>query len=176
MTYCRGTFGRRRTPSKGLSVEPDVAIVISAQDLYEVRVRDTGNYNRLVAAVELVSPRNKDGFDAQRNFVAKCLSYLREQICVVLVDVVTSRTANLHAELIRDLGTLHEVPPMDAGALYATVYCNATSGSRWQLDVWSYELTVGSVMPTVPLWIAHATSVPIDLEATFNETRRLLRM
>lgn len=42
------------------------------QDEYEVRVYDTKRHRRLVGAVELVSPANKDRPQLRRAFVAKC--------------------------------------------------------------------------------------------------------
>lgn len=51
---------------------------------------------RLVAAIELVSPANKDPADTRRAFVAKCASYLSQGIGLIVVDIVTTRHANLH--------------------------------------------------------------------------------
>src|SRR6185369_4825652 len=60
-------------------------------DDLEVRVLDHLEDARLVAAVELVSPRNKDRPDSRRAFGAKCAAYLQQGIGVVVVDIVTSR-------------------------------------------------------------------------------------
>src|SRR5712692_1563297 len=70
---------------------------------YEVRVvREEGGAT-LVAAIEVVSPGNKDRPEARRAFAAKCASYLQAGVGLVIVDVVTSRLANLHDELMRVL-------------------------------------------------------------------------
>ena len=53
----------------------------------------------LAAAIELVSPSNRDRPEARRAFVAKCASYLQRGAGLVIVDVVTDRLANLHEEL-----------------------------------------------------------------------------
>ena len=55
---------------------------------------------RLVAVVELVSPGNKDRPEHRQAFVTKCAAYLQEQVNIVMVDVVTTRHANLHRELL----------------------------------------------------------------------------
>src|SRR5205814_8987077 len=52
----------------------------------------------LVAAIELVSPGNKDRPEARPAFAAKCAAYLQRGIGVSVVDIVTSRHANLHDE------------------------------------------------------------------------------
>ena len=49
-----------------------VASDLPSMDEYEVRVYDTGLGRRLVAAVEIVSPANKDRPEHRRTFVAKC--------------------------------------------------------------------------------------------------------
>ena len=59
---------------------------------------------RLVAAVELVSPSNKDRPENRKTFVNKCEALLKNEVCVTIVDVVTSRTANLYGELLDELG------------------------------------------------------------------------
>src|SRR5438067_3554733 len=81
-----------------------VATDLPAQDVYEVRVYDEKRHFRLVAAVELVSPANKDRPDHRRAFVAKCAALLQERVAVVIVDVVTIRTLNLYGELLDLLG------------------------------------------------------------------------
>jgi hypothetical protein len=54
-------------------------------------VYDAERERRLVSAVELVSPGNKDRPESRAQFVAKCAALLRQQVSVVLVDVVTAR-------------------------------------------------------------------------------------
>src|SRR6185437_7161454 len=71
---------------------------------YEVRVYDLTDSRRLVAAVELVSPRNQDRTDAREAFVSKCHALLQQEVCVAIVDPVTTRSANLYAELAARLG------------------------------------------------------------------------
>src|SRR5437868_1306784 len=68
-------------------------------DSYEVRVYQDLGGAELRGAIELVSPANKDRAGSRRTFAAKCAGYLRHGVGVVVVDVVTARTANLHAEL-----------------------------------------------------------------------------
>src|SRR5439155_13718549 len=68
-------------------------------DSYEVRVYQDLGGAELRAAIELVSPANKDREGSRRTFAAKCAGYLRLGIGLVIVDVVTARTADLHAEL-----------------------------------------------------------------------------
>ena len=68
----------------------DVVTDLPAQDEYEVRVYDTERDQRLVAAIELVSPANKDRPEHRQAFVGKCAALLQNQVSVTIVDVVTS--------------------------------------------------------------------------------------
>src|SRR5882724_7518579 len=73
-------------------------------DSYEIRVYQELGGAELRAAIELVSPANKDRAGSRRTFAAKCAGYLKHGIAVVIVDIVTARTANLHDELFATLG------------------------------------------------------------------------
>ena len=72
----------------------------SDADLFEVRVYKTNDVWKLVAAIELVSPANKDRPSTRRAFATKVASYLQKGVSIVVVDTVTSRLANLHDELV----------------------------------------------------------------------------
>ena len=87
-------------PQPTLTVATDLPV----QDVYEVRVYDEKRHCRLVAAIEIVSPANNDRPEHRRAFVAKCAGLLRERVSVILVDMVTTRTANLYAELLDLIG------------------------------------------------------------------------
>src|SRR5258707_7884928 len=74
------------------------------QDEYEVRIYDERHGRRLVAAIELVSPANKDRPESRRAFVAKVAALLQRNVSVSLVDVVTTRQFNLYADLLELIG------------------------------------------------------------------------
>jgi len=99
----------------------EVSTDLPDQDEYEVRVYDAERERRLVAAVELVSPGNKDRSESRRAFVAKCAALLRQHVSVAVVDVVTARQFNLYGELLEFVGQVdpalaHEAPPLYAAA------------------------------------------------------------
>ncbi|MBV8432348.1 MAG: hypothetical protein JO244_14370, partial [Solirubrobacterales bacterium] len=72
-------------------------------DVIEVQVFHEENGLRLLAAIEFVSPANKDRPSQRRAFAVKCASYLQQGVSVVVVDVVTERQANLHMEILEAL-------------------------------------------------------------------------
>src|SRR3954454_745241 len=97
-----------------------VATELPAQDTYEVQVFDEKRHCRLVAAVEIVSPANKNRPEHRRAFIAKCAGLLRERVSVVIVDVVTTRTPNLYGELLELIGQSDPSLSPEPPPLYAT--------------------------------------------------------
>jgi hypothetical protein len=153
-----------------------VATDLPALDEYEVRVYDTRSGRRLVAAVEIVSPSNKDRPEHRRVFVAKCATLLQNRVCVAIVDLVTTRTSNLYSELMELLGqtdpSLADGPP----PLYAVACRLARTGDAWSLETWMHPLAPGQPLPTLPLWLADNFAVPLELELSYEETCRILRL
>lgn len=139
---------------------------------YEVRVYDEGE--QLVAAIELVSPSNKDRPQSRKAFVDKCHAMLQQDVCVVIVDTVTSLTSNLYAELAERLGA--KEPAIADSSIYA-VTCRTRPGRRGvRVEAWEHRLNVGSPLPTLPLYLTETLSVPLELESTYEETCRGLRI
>jgi hypothetical protein len=143
---------------------------------YEVLVYDEKRARKLVAAVEIVSPGNKDRPEARRAFVTKCAALLQQGVCVGIVDLVTTRKHNLYAELL-ELIELSD-PDVDADSLplYATICRTRRVDNQARLESWAYPLALGKPLPTLPLWLTEDLAVPLELEAGYEETRRTLRI
>jgi Protein of unknown function (DUF4058) len=153
-----------------------LAVTLPAQDTFEVRVYDARRASRLVAAVELVSPANKDRPDHRRAFLEKCLAYLQQRVAVVIVDIVTDRHAHLHNELLQCLDLAVQEPPMPGPPLYAVSYRVTKLAGQWRLETWPEALALGQQLPTLPLWLADDLAVPLELEPSYEETCRVLRI
>ncbi len=103
--------------------KPSVDVIADPpdQDEYEVRVYDREHDRRLVAAVEIIGPSNKDRPAKRRAFIAKCAALLQDCVSVAIVDVVTIRHANLYRELLefvrQDDTTLGTRPPSTYAAV-----------------------------------------------------------
>ena len=137
-------------------------------DSLEVLVLNTEAGPTLVAAVKLVSPGNKDRETHRRAFAAKCSSYLQQGVGLMIVDIVTSRQANLHNAMVDLLGVeasyrLPEEP------LYATAYRPVRRQDAEAIDVWSATLTVGQPLPLLPLPLDKTLLVPLNLGTTYHE-------
>jgi hypothetical protein len=154
----------------------NVTIDLPVQDSFELRVYDEEREQRLVAAVELVSPRNKDRPESRNDFIIKCASYLQQGVSLVVIDVVTDRQQNLHAELLQLL-RLPDPAPLPTGMpLYAVAYRPLQEEARLHLDMWVESLPLGAALPTLPLWLTHRLAVPLELEASYEDTCRDLRI
>jgi hypothetical protein len=145
-------------------------------DDIEVQVRDELEDARLVAAIELVSPSNKDRPEERRAFAAKCAAYLATGVGLVVADVVTTRQANMHDELVRVMGWDESYRSPADTWLCAAAYRPARRQEVNQIDAWLNPLTIGGELPKLPLALRGAGWVPIDLDATYTEARRRSRL
>ena len=140
---------------------------VLTSDVVEVEIFSDSGGPTLTAAIELVSPANKDRPAHRAAFVAKCETYLRQGISLIIVDIVGGRNANLHNDLLRKL-TL-SVSPLAAN-LHAVAYRVLQVRGVPQLDIWPETLTLGRSLPTLPLWLQNQVSVPVDLNLTYEQT------
>ena len=145
-------------------------------DSFEVLVFYEEGGARLVAAIELVSPGNKDRQESRRAFATKCANYLYQGIGLIIVDVVTNRQANLHDEIIQVMGSPDEYRLSFATNLYGVAYRPIKRNQEEQIDVWSTALAVGQPLPVLTLSLAADLCLPLDLEATYMDTRHHRRL
>jgi hypothetical protein len=146
------------------------------EDLFEVQVIRRFGGAHLRGAVELVSPASKDRPSNRRAFAIECASYLFQGVAVVVIDVVTERLANLHAELVQLLVVNGELPWESPTHLYAVAYRVARDKGARTLETWREPLTVGAPLPTLPLWLDPDLSVPLQLEESYQAACTSLRI
>ena len=154
-----------------------VSIDFADPDVFEVQVlSEMIGERRLVAAIELVSPSNKDRPGQRRAFAAKCAAYLQQGVGVIVVDVVTERHFNMHAELMQLLDLGDAAVRAVSSDLYAVAYRTTGVGEAMRLEAWPASLAVGTALPLLPLWIAAELAVPLDLEASYRAVCDSLRI
>lgn len=153
-------------PRPTFAAETDLA----AQDEYEVRVYDTERGRRLVAAIEIVSPANKDRPNHRDAFVAKCAALLQEQVSLVIVDLVTTRQFNLYGDLLELARVVDPALEPEAPHLYAAAVRSTKRDTRWLLESWMQPLAIGQPLPTLPLWLTDDFAIPLALETSYEET------
>jgi hypothetical protein len=145
-------------------------------DDFEVRVFSTMGGRTLVAAIELVSPGNKDRAQERRAFAAKCAGYLHRGVSLIIIDIVTSRRANLHNEMIRLMEAAEELELPDDMSLYAVAYRPVLRQDRAEIDIWTSACAVGQPLPLLPLRLTGDQFVPVDFEVSYQEACRRRRL
>lgn len=147
-------------------------------DVVEVTVFDQREGPVLAGAIELVSPGNKDRQEQRDALVAKCESYLRQGVGLVMVDIVTNRRADFHALL---LDRIKGGAAGQSAELYASAYRPAGRNGNTLLEVWHEPLEIGGELPTMPLHLRTSNgdiprAYPVDLRATYERTCREQRV
>jgi len=146
-------------------VEPDVEVAVMALEtpptLYVERS------GRIVAAVELVSPRNKDRPEARTNYLNRYAGYLIGGVHLLLVDVHPRPAEFSFADgIARTLGIPNQpslLPPM---AVSYRVGEPAAAGGRF-LAIWRKRLVAGTALPAMRLSLDIERAVDVDLEAPY---------
>jgi hypothetical protein len=46
----------------------------------------------------------------------------------------------------------------------------------WPMDNWYHPLNLGQPLPTLPVWLTETHAVSLDLESSYEETCRALRI
>jgi hypothetical protein len=145
-------------------------------DEIEVRIFQSEGGPTLVAAIELLSPHNKDRPETRKAFAAKCISYLSHGIGLVIVDAVTSRQANMHTEIVNQMGLSSSFLLPGNVELYAIAYRPVDREESGEIHVWPHPLAIGAPLPTLPLALRDALVLPLDLEATYADVCRRTRL
>ncbi|MBI2804866.1 MAG: DUF4058 family protein [Planctomycetes bacterium] len=135
-------------------------------DVVEIAVYNSEAGPVLVGAIELVSPANKERPQTRDAFVSKCASYLQQAMGLIVVDLVTSRKADLDAALVQRVTDL-TVTPSD---LWAAAYRPGLHGEEPTFETWHHPLALGDSLPTLPFWLKNGPCIKLDLEATYAHT------
>lgn len=177
------TLDERQTGGGRTATLPQTAPALTPADLtlpaafpavFGVRVYDTSGGPTLVAAVELVSPGNKDREEARRAFSAKCATYLQQAIGLIVVDIVTNRHSRPFAELMAQMYPGQALPadPELSAVSYRPVRVEGADSLELRIQ----SLNLGQPLPELPLALGGVGHVMLDLEATYEEARERGRL
>jgi hypothetical protein len=143
---------------------------------FEVQVQHSFDGPKLVAAIELVSPANKDRASARHAFATMCANHLRRGVSVIVIDIVTERNAKLHAEIMNALERIEEPPWESPSHLYAVSYRGVLAAEHSRVEAWPHVLNVGAPLPELPMWLEIDLCLPLRLEESYTSTCGSLRM
>ena len=125
---------------------------------------------KLIAAIEIVSPRNKDRPDARQRYLGRYLAYIRQAVHLMLIDVLPRPADFSFADAIAANLALDQ--PSCPVPFVVSYRVGEPVPDGTVVGVWRRPLRVGEPLPTLPLAITTRESVPIDLEATYGEAAR----
>jgi hypothetical protein len=127
-------------------------------------------HGQLIAAIEIVSPRNKDRPESRDRYLRRYTGYIRQGVHLLLIDVLPRPAKFSFAdELAVDLGFAQE----PCRAPYAVSYrVGEPVPEGTILAHWRRIIEVGRPLPTVPLALDVHQQIDIDLEHTYCEAAR----
>ena len=162
----------RLEPDRGGAViaEPPVTRIVrrTAKELYSLRANRIvvrHHLGRIVAVMEIVSPGNKDGRAALRDFVEKTVDFLRAGIHVLVVDVFppTPRDpSGIHKPIWDEFEEEEFALPEGKDRLLVSYQ---TGGQR---VAYIEPVGVGEELPDMPLFLTGDLHIMAPLERTYR--------
>jgi hypothetical protein len=144
--------------------EPDEEIAVATLDPGKTLFVEF--QGRLIAALELVSPRNKDRPMARATYAARYLGYLLEGVHLLLIDLHPRPVGFSFADQIAQELQLRQTPLPPPFAIGYRVGEPAATGGRI-LGIWHRPLTLDAPFPNMVLPLDVNLSIPVDLEQTY---------
>lgn len=146
------------------SEQPDQEIAVAT--LHGDKALFVERHGRLIAAVELVSPRNKDRPSACAAYASSYIGYLLKGVNLLLVDVQRRPLRFSFADRIAEEFRLDQAPCAPPFVISYRVGEPAPNGGHF-LGFWYRPLTVGAPLPSLRLALSVHESVVVDLEQTY---------
>ncbi len=122
-------------------------------------------HGQLIAAIEIVSPRNKDRPESRERYLRRYEGYIRQGVHLMLLDVLPKPIGFSFAEALEaNIGFPQGLCPTPFACSYR-VGEPVPEGTI--MAVWRRPLAVGGVLPTLPLPLTVHVAVSVDLEHTY---------
>jgi len=151
-------------PSPG-GAEPDVEVAVASLDPAPALFVERDG--RLVSAIELVSPRNKDRPVARTTYLSRYAGYLIEGVHLMLVDVHRRPVGFSFAEGIAQELQIPNSPALPPPMAASYRVGEPAAGGGRLLAIWRRPLSVGAAIPSLPLPLTTDAAVTVDLESTY---------
>jgi hypothetical protein len=131
-------------------------------------------HGQLIAAIEVVSPRNKDRAAAKETYANRYLGYLRLGVHLLLVDVLPRPKGYSFSDVITvALGLeLPPLPPPFAAAYRVGEVVPVGEDMGSLVGLWRRPLQVGQPLPALPLPLNVHQAIQIDLEETYSRAAK----
>lgn len=172
---------RRNSPPSGgtMLMDPPATRIVrkSAKEAYSDkanRIVVKHKIGRTIAAIEIVSPGNKDGKRPFKEFLEKSIEFISSGVHLLVIDLFppTKRDPfGVHRAIwdeFEDEGDEFEFP---AGKNLTLASYNAGRSKEAYVE----PVAVGDVLPDMPLFLTDAGHVKVPLEATYRQTWDVMR-
>lgn len=151
------------------TAEPDIEAVATLA-LDPLRALHIDLHGQLIAAIELVSPSNKDRPDSRERYTNRYSGYIHNAVHLLLIDVLPLPVGFSFADAVAaNIGFAQPPCPVPFAVSYR-VGEPVPEGTL--IARWLRPLRVGDPLPTIPLALNVHQSVSIDLEHTYREAAR----
>jgi hypothetical protein len=157
------------TSTDTATAEPDTETVATFA-LDTQRAIHIDLHGQLIAAIELVSPRNKDRPAARDRYLGRYLGYIHRGVHLLLVDVLPRPADFSFADAIAANLTLDQPACTPPFAVSYRIGESVPEGTI--VGVWRRPIQIGECLPTLSLALNVKQSVAIDLEHTYMEAAR----
>jgi hypothetical protein len=152
-----------------IGAEPDLETVATFA-LDPMRAVHIDLHGQLIAAIEVVLPRNKDRPSARERYLGRYVGYLRQGVHLLLIDVLPRPAGFSFADaLAGNLGFRQPACPAPCAVSYRV---GEPVPEGTVLALWCRPLQVGQPLPEVPLALDAEQSIPINLDHTYREAAR----
>jgi hypothetical protein len=158
--------------------EPTLTLDLDPTEIYEyeVLIFDHDRGRELVAAIEIVSPANKDRPETRQAFVSKCAALVQKKVCVSIVDLVTVKRFNLYCEVLDVFCQTDPSFSPNPPSTYAVTFRSHALATRSRFESWAYPMVVGQRLPVLPIWLDNDHAISLDLEVSYQQTCSVLRL
>ncbi len=125
---------------------------------------------QLIAAIELVSPRNKDRPSSRDRYLGRYVGYLRQGVHLLLIDLLPRPRGFSFADaVVADLGLACEptTPPFAVSYRVGEPVPEGTLVATWRRP-----MQVGQPLAVIPLALNIGQAIDIDLEQTYQQAAK----
>ena len=148
------------------AVEPD-AETVATLTLDPLRVLQIDLHGQLIAAIELVSPANKDRPDSRERYTSRYFGYIHNAVHLLLIDVLPLPLGFSFADAVAANAGIDQPPCPVPFAVSYRVGEPVPEGTL--IARWVRPFAIGDALPTIPLALNVHQSILIDLEHTYRE-------
>lgn len=143
---------------------------------YEVLIFDIQRARQPVAAIEIVSPANKDRPEARDAFITKCSSLVAKGVCVSIIDFFTIRNFNLYLAMLNLSGLSDSSFSDPLSPIYVSTTRQLLHSTKLRLESWACPLEISQPLPELPIWLDERSRIMFNLELAYEDACRALRI